>query len=832
MSRKNYNPGSKSEIIPYETPGFSAGVIKGESPSQIPQNAIADAYDVIVHPGNIEGREGTILYGTVNIPPIDNRTGYTASKAGDTITATTDIFTEDDVSNYFVFPTSTPTHYVIIEYISTTQVKVLTAGDQPLTVGCYLRGKTNLTKWHKILRKFIFIWGQQVYTAKSDLTELVRCRIISRDLPNNSISGYDDFDRNSGIIFNSNGIFKIDFDREIPIVYKLNIPIPNIAIADILEEATSQFNYHYLYSSCKLFEDGNLINRLTPSRIELETGTNIWDDTYRDYADVFLDEPIGRNVYSYGVLTCATLLAPYDNVGGWAAIDLGSFKININGIGIKEIIVDFSNVTNMIEVASAIEYALKDFFSTATCVYGTGEFIITSGRINEGTVTYITAGTASGTTDIATHMGGTSGAGAIISNPYTENPQVVGPLYVPNVPNTNPQEYQWHMTHFPIYRTKDLLGRYKIASDPDQFNSPNDFIWVYDLRICAAFYGHITDSGYFIAEQGAFEEADVGSVLKLEDGSRYEIIEYINILVVRVQYGPDYYGENTNTQAAAIGNGRVMRCTQSGNIVTRTKGSVFTDGDVRKNIKWATGYYSYITEYIDQNNVRVADEQSKTAMGVTLDPIYRYFNDTVSDNTLDARLTRLKLKQRYWEAMPNGNVGKVVPGLMFNAIRGDGQLNYGQIPDTLEYLHGFHDRGYQLTQAIADDIQMMWLFQDLLIIWTSRKTWRWSLANYQFITNPYTRDAILQITGLEVADEDRGCFDWGSIEPIGNGNVQMLTSEPGVVGWRKYNGYQYGPNELVVQEIGKERIPDIQKLQQATSVIYDGRAGLLLFGKE
>jgi hypothetical protein len=219
-------------------------------------------------------------------------------------------------------------------------------------------------------------------------------------------------------------------------------------------------------------------------------------------------------------------------------------------------------------------------------------------------------------------------------------------------------------------------------------------------------------------------------------------------------------------------------------------------------------------------------------MGMTIDPIYRYFNDTTTDATLDSRLTRLKLKQRYWQPMPNGNVGKVIPGLIFTAERGDGELSYGQTPDTLEYLHGFHDAGYQLTKVVADDIKFMWLFQDVLVVWTSRKTWRWPTASYNFITNPFTKDAVLQIVGLEIADEDRGCFDWGSVEPIGDGHVMMLTSEPGRTGWRRYNGYQYGPNELELEGLGKERIPDIQNLQQATRAIYDGHSGLLLFGRE
>lgn len=831
MSRKNFIPGSNKsdkQIINYDTKGFGAGVISGQAASKLPDNALANAYDVIIYPDDVVGRNGTSIFTSIEFPPIDNRTGYTASKSGYVITTTTSHFTQDDVSNYFVFPDTPKIHYVITEYISGTQVRTAILGDHSSTSGCYLRGKVNLAQWHKIARKWILMFGQQIYTALWNIPELIRCRIISRDLPNNAVSGYDDLNQYSALIHNSNGMFRIDLEREIPIVYKINIPIPNIAILDQPQAVTSEFNYRYLFSGARLFEDDNLVSRLN-SRIEQETGSNIWDEDYRDYTDVFSIVPVGEENYTYGILTCGTLSSPYNNVGGWNSIGTPfSFVIDMNGLGDREIVGDATLASNMAEVAAIIQISLRDFFANATCVFDTDHFIITSGREDRGIISFIKPGVASGTTDVSAHIAGTIATGASRSFPYTDSPNVIGPLYVNNVPNTNPQEYQWHITHFPIYRTKDLEGRYKIGVDADQFNNPNDFIWVHDLRVCGAFFGYIQNN-YFYAEHGEFEVADVGSTLELDNGERYEILEYISVSIVRI-LAVGYYSQISGNHAAAIGNGRVIRASQTGNTVTRVAGGVFTSADVRKPLKWATGYYSYITEFVDANTVRVADNQDKVSMGATIDPVYRYFNDTISDTTIDARLGRLTLKARYWEAMPNGNIGKVVPGLIFNAQRGDGTLNYGQIDDTLEYLHGFHQKGYQITDVIAEDIQFMWLFQDILIIWTSRKTWRWPTAGEQYVTNQFTNLVIKQIAGMEVADEDRGCYDWGSIEPIGEGKIMMLTNEPGKKAWRSYNGYQYGPDVLELSQIGKELIPDIQKLQQATRALYAN--GLLLFGKE
>lgn len=864
MGRKNYIPGSDKQdkgLVPYEMVNFSGAVVKGIAASQLPENALADAHDVIIYPTEIAGREGNVLYTTVTIPPIDNRTGYTASMTDDIITASANIFTADDISNYFVFPGNPDKHYEIVDLLADNQVRVHMFDTQPLTTGCWLRGKTNLMQWQRINRKWIFMWGQQIYCAELALTSLVRCRVISRDLPNNAISGYDDFDNLSGLIFNSNGIFKINFEYQVPLVYKINVPVPDQKIDD--KELTNVYDYlparsneyHYVYSCSRLFSSENIVDRLTPAKIELETGSNEWDDEYKDYSTVYYVDNIG--VYDatdrWETLLCGVLVAPYNNYAGWRALaSPGSFKLAIFNISeysgampppanyYKEIVVDFSNVLGMGEVREAIEIAIKKFYSGVVCIYNGTQISITTDPIPGMRIYYMLPGTASGTIDISAYIRGTIVTDASVTHNDYRSEQKVEFLYIPKVVNTIPQEYQWHFTHYSIYRTKDLLGRYKIDDQSDQFNSPNDFVLVKDLRTCAAFYGYldVVEQGGemlldFIVTEGEFEVCDRGCTLELDNGDRFTIIIFVNGNLKRAYLGlTDYYSINGDYHAACIGNGRVMRASQTGNIVTRTHGSLFTADDVRKPLKWATGYYSYVTEYIDANTVRVADDQDKTTMGLTLDPRYRSFRDDISDDVLDARMSRLKLKQRFWQPLPNCNVGKVVPGLILCAQRNNTVINYCQIADTLEYLHGYHDKGYQVTRAVNGDIQMMWLFQDVLIIWTANKTWRWNVSSYQFLINPLTKDAVLQISGLEIADEDRGCFDWGSIEPIGDGSVMMLTSEKGSVGWRQYNGYQYGQNVLEIAEIGKDRIPDIQKLQQATKAFYDSRAGMLLFGRE
>jgi len=861
MGRKNYLPGSnKSDkaIYPYDTHSFESGLIKGAP--RIPDNAIADGYDIVVHPDHICGREGSTLFTSVVIPPIDGRTGYTATKTGNVITSAAS-FVDSDVSSFFVFPGSPDSHYEILEVLTGNTVRVSNTTDRASTAGCYLRGATNLSAWHKIQLKWIFVWGTQVYTAAWNIPSLTRCTVISvGEELSDSVCGYDDFDENTGLIFNSNGMFKVDLSYDAPIVYKINIPTPDKTILDQNKSETSEYNYHYVYSAMRLSIADNEFDsgRLSDGKIiELETGSNKWDaDTYQDYADVYTDTPVGpyhdqngayrpTDSYVYGQLTCATLVAPYDNVGGWQGLaQNGSFKIYINELGLHEVVVDFSSVTNMTEVAAVIQSALRDFFPGVTCEFDLDHFVIKSATVKgsyetKNLITAMFPGVSANTTDVATHLRGTVAAGADVNlgDPfYAEDTVVIGPLYVPEITDT-PGEYQQHLTHFPIYRSRDLMGRYKIGDEADKLNNPNDLVWEKDLRISGAFYGYFDYSGgafpsyFFHANQsGVFEEADIGSTLEADDGSRYEITGLAYDVIVFVDPLSSPSPVIPLLAATAIGNGRVFRASQTGYTVTRTHGSTFSASDVGKTIKWSDESFDIVTGYVSPNEITVQTSTTKSTHGMTMDPSYRYYNSGVRDETLETRLTRLKLKQRFWQPLPNGNLGKVTPGLIFVASQGDNSLNYGQIPDTLEYLHGFHDTGYQITKKIVDDIQGMWLFPGILIIWTSTKTWRWATDGYQFIVNPFTKDAILQITGIDASDDDIGLFDRGSIFPVGDGSIMLLTYESGQICLRRYNGYQYGVNEL--ETMGIQRIPDIQNLTKSTKALYDGNTGMMLFGKE
>jgi hypothetical protein len=285
--------------------------------------------------------------------------------------------------------------------------------------------------------------------------------------------------------------------------------------------------------------------------------------------------------------------------------------------------------------------------------------------------------------------------------------------------------------------------------------------------------------------------------------------------------------------AAAIGNGRVMRAFQSGTTVTVTHGDLFTAADERKPIYWADGQRSIIVSYIDANNVTVTDDASRNSQGLTIDPTYRHYNDTVADEQLRTRQSSLLCRVRFYEAMSPANEGLIVPGFALACARGQSKIEYCSIVDGYKYTIGFHNKGYQIITKIDDDIRKLLLFPNKFVAICSSRTWHAPTNTSEFITVENTGVVVSVIGGVDILDNSVGCYDWGSIKETENGKYMVFTNESGGVGLREFDGFAYGANLLEVPGLqqtsyGKE----FRKLQQATCAIYDGHAGYLIWGRK
>jgi hypothetical protein len=409
------------------------------------------------------------------------------------------------------------------------------------------------------------------------------------------------------------------------------------------------------------------------------------------------------------------------------------------------------------------------------------------------------------------------------------NPNLVTELYVPVVANTNPLEYQWHFTHFPIWRTMNLT-----AKDPDDvsrttYNDPHRFIWAKDLRICAAFYGVLTDH-FFIASRGEFELADTYSILELDTGERFQILEWISATTVRI--ASDYYSYGTRgPYAAAIGNGRVIRGSVLGNILTRTHGATFTAADERKTLYNSDGYRLYITDYIDANHVEIHSDNGLPVQGFTLDPTHRKYYDVIEDTTLRARKDFYSCYSRYRSALPSCNLGKIIPGFMVEAYRGQKMVYYMNLQPKLDYMIG----SYVLTQVseeVQDAIQVFYFFQDILSILCASSTYGVALGLSEFQTLPGSNESIALLPGISIIDRHTGCLDPGSVQEVENGIIQLMTNEPGGEALRQFNGRQFSAeNFLVDSTLGGRIMKALTKTKKMSAAIYDGFMGYILWRK-
>lgn len=710
MGRKNYMPGSNrsDRTLPmFSQENFGAGLIKDFPASQIPDNAVARASNVVVYPREIQGRLGSNLYTTDELPPLRGRTGYGATKAGYIITADTNMFTEDDVGNYWVWPGTETLHEEIIRYIDGLNVEVATAETRGFTAGCYMRGKMNFWGFHSVLKKWLILLGTDLWVVDIPMTTWTRVQCISKANFFNTISRMEEFDDWSSAVFNSNGHFHITSYWEKYFYWKRNIAIPNFQIPSVEAGPATYYGYNYLYSAARLTEMGNFIDRLSPSRIEVETGTNAWDENFNDFSEV------------------------------------------------------------------NTEYAIDE-----------------------------------------------------------TNYTVVGPLYVPQIPNTDPVEYEWHLSHFPVYRTRDIKNTYQSGQIAAALNNPQQFIWVKDLRICGAFFAR-KFNGHVLARYGQFEPADIGSVIEWENGDRDTIIGYIQEDEVLI-YDAAYYGAETDYMACAIGNGRVFRASQTGTTVTRTHGDVFTEADVGKTLWSSTGYRSIIEEFIDEDNVTVHDGQDKVAQGFTTDPSHRHFCDTTSDDVLKARIGIIECRCRFMEPMPNVNDGIIVPGFMITARRGEKEVYYCAWEAFYEYLASFYYAAYQYSTAIKNPIQRLLKHPTRFsALCQDSRTWIGPVNAAQTLQISEINAVIPIIAGIDILEGGVGCFDYGSIQDIDKGLYVMLTKEPSGIGLRTFNGFSFSGNQLEIPKIGMTTIQkDLESIQNATASLYDAIAGYLVWGRE
>ena len=786
-------------LVNWNQTNFSDGLVKNAPHEDIPATAVAGLINAHCMDTEIQPRLASWFWADLQPPPwrdgCDNELkNLHMSKVDNVVTCDEAVFNYDSVSCYIAWPTDDGEYYhdEISEYISTTQVRMALSGEDRSSDGCYIHGRLNINAWHKIQRKKIWQYGKRVYTSDADYASYSECLCVSRRMPANVISDFDDMD-NDGMIGNSNGIFRLNFDQTIGILWRANGPVPTVLLNERHRRKEHRYRYDYLYSMARLSGAG--IRDRTTSNVKLlqQSGTvqlNLSVNPNRDYSTYWTKKPIGNNDSSAKIgskLKCGLLADAYKDPAYYRTIVApgACFKFTHNEYE-AEFMVDMSatgsNVQNMYEVAESLQKSINTLFPWIIVDYkDDGYFEFNSGRERNVSIGFLSAGITG--TDISAIIRGTEATGASINDSWSyTKPNKVGVFWIPE----DQDHYEWHWNHYTRWRTTDISenGANPRTTDNGEELTPLQFTWDGDFRVAGAFYAYKIN-GIVYALVGTFEKADEGTPLKWEDGDTETIIEYLTPKKVRV--GKDYYGGSKPLQACAIGGGRVMRASQTGYIVTLH--NEYTDDhfsatecDERKTIYWSTGYEAIITEVISSNQVKVHESFDKEVQGITLDPTCRVITDTTTDETLRNRMDEKHiglLNMRYKEAMPNCNILTVAPGLLITARRIESLVHYCDLANDMKYCAGYYLKFQQTIDKIEGSIQLIRTAPNYVLVWCIDSLWSIPTNNPDVDTLPdfgewYT------ILHADIVDEYLGAVDWGSIQEIDKGTFELLCHDMSV----------------------------------------------------
>jgi hypothetical protein len=403
-------------------------------------------------------------------------------------------------------------------------------------------------------------------------------------------------------------------------------------------------------------------------------------------------------------------------------------------------------------------------------------------------------------------------------DPDTGN-RLIGPIVYP--------QYWRHWTHVPIYATKDLVQE---TTDPEYY------ILLDEVPVAKAFDafrsnldGHIHIS---VGGNGTFAIEDVGNTIVFSDGTVDIITDWISdtevvgtgVLAAVAGQGA---GFGVWSHLAGALTGRVMTASQTGDIITRVAGTgIFGINDVGRTVFWADRYTSFIVEYIDADHVRAITSAAHVQQGLVIDPVDRYYNDRINDDTLTNRESQWQLYQRFHLPLPSLETGIVLPGYIAVSRAGVDEIHYSQLSTNREYLGGYYNPYYQM-MPIKDSITALREFKDRMVIYCANSTF-WVATNVSLAAEvPSIGEYVSVLPGVNSLDLRVGVKDKGSIHRLPDGREIVVTSEPGL---RICNGSSFSENFAVDANGRSFVLSELQKAQQRTAVGYDpNKLGYLLF---
>ena len=776
MSLKNFAPKSKlqsdNHIVKHQA-DFSEGLYEDIPKSTIPDNAVAKLTNFINHGNRLLGRCGSKEYTATKLPFIQDSSGdleFAGATKSDYQITVTHGFNEDDYEDYigyYIYWPDTATYERIESVVDATHINVDTdATHDPSTIK--LRGPVNGLFYHKTQKQIILHIDTRIFVSKDiEITEWKQAYCLSLDTVNSYPSQMDELQHYT-IIFNSNGIFKLDLTKEHPTFFKLNTPIPHVKLDDVS------------------FENKDITFEVAGDLLTKSSG------------DAFSANDIGKTI--------------------------------VVNDGIKLKITKFDSITD-VRVSPKKTYVAETTGELIHNRYGR-RYIYTMSRLG-GT------GNRNRQTANVEQESGANIANIELLRDYGEQFGAYPisadvPRYVSTLTNpVDPADVDLKQRHWNFYSVYGTTNTAQDAVDPvtGDGNNPEQYMWIEDIPISKPLILDINDTSFTVATGSrALEQFDLESDVTLRNGTTITLTSIstdgLSGTISPLQPADTYHG--------TIGGGDIFEVTQSGTTLTKTAGTRnFAVTDVGKTAEMSDGTTVYITEHTDDTHVEVLQERDVTdTMTMVLDPESRIFADTLRDDIDDEDITLpfltsraadagLILPTRFWQAIPNCNLGVLTPGFMFGAPENSGNVYYSQVPDGFEYTVGYYNPASQYLE-FKDAIKKLKEFPDKVIVYCLGTTHEIPTNTYEFDEVQETGELTAVVSGQNVVDHSIGISDLGNVVSINNGLDCVITSEPEV---RFFDGSKYH-DSLSVYKINKI----LRKMHTSYSLSYDAYNGVVLWG--
>lgn len=778
--------------------------------ANIPLDGIYASENVLLHHGGrVEGRDGTRLLDAdhANLPTVSGGSSISASKASTSITISAGYTpSSSNIGDYFVWPDNGKNE--LITGVSGQVLTVSSSSVHTSTTSGRIRQEVNAAIWDKENNKHVKLVGTKLYYADWNVTSWTEVNCVSEIKPDNSKSNLKQL--GSEIYLNNkNGTYVINLSDTYPTLERINNTIDECTITSVAKTDELVYERRYTVTLAKM--SGNMLScYYSGSEVVRETPPYSVDGDGKDYAEVFTTLPIGDESDDYSRLRGNYVVSEGQRIG-LIALSNAQYKITLNSVTIN-MIVDFTGCSTWPDIINKLKAVARWWFP-AIDIYIEDGYLTIENKAAESVLGYCSAGDSG--TDISNdqYLALHNSTFATITTQYLSTSSVVGDMSVPNYLSESYYYYCREYTHYRVYAATHL-------------NNIELYVHVADIPIVKALICEFDGTATVTATKGSFSISDVGSTLYYSLGtSSKTILTFISSSQVVLS---DLVNA-TDDGPASIGSSKPIRFSQSGTVVAMTSYSENADDSfIGARLFASDGSTSIITSYNGSTELLVDTPATKTSLGGVIikrsssaTAYTRKFNDTITDDTLSYRIKNHLCKNRFWQPLPNCDLGTTIEGFMVSAVKNGSSIYQTQLAN--KRFTGYYDPDFQI-DTVQDSIQALRAYPGLLSAICSQSTVSWSTEVIGTDSRPDIGLSTSFLTQRNTVDEHTGTMFPESIASVDEGMDIVFTNNHEV---RLFDGRSYGPN-LAEGKIMKR----LRKLQHYGASSYDSIRGYLLWGTE